>query len=209
MANVYLSVEDVEKFLHTTYDEETDPSVEELEDFITLAEEEFENEVGVYTLRTATEYLRASVNGVYLSNKPKDGDVNVYRSNGQKINPEFTELDEDSYMMSYESDYLLLLQFPEITNIYKVEYETGYDYEDMPLNIKYLVFLYLVKRLVVRNMSKQTGDDSIRTIDVEVYRQVTNSNPYKGFTELNKMIEKEKKALLKKGNLKVINKWNG
>lgn len=208
MVNVYLSVSDVSGYLNKTYSTTSNPTTAQMEKYITIGEKEFENEVGVYTTTDNTLYLRASRNGLILPIIPNTI-TKVYSSDGVKVNPTYTQLSSDDYEQSNEDNRIILLKYPYVGYLYKVEFTSGYDYADMPEHIKYLVFLYAMRSMFEKSNINEGGSDVTTTIDVDVYKKVTRSSPLKGFQALYTMIEDRKKSLMQSGNLKVYTKWYG
>jgi hypothetical protein len=93
------------------------------------------------------------------------------------------------------------LRNPYINLEYEVVYISGYDLEEIPKNIKYLVYLYTMRYIFNNTILNTDGSfgDSQEIIDVGVYKEITGKSLYTdGLTTLDKIISDAKSALSKK-----------
>lgn len=196
----YLTQEDYVQFSNTTPSTTTTPSLSQVLDYIEMAEADFEEEVGIYSLQDDLDVVTIGrAHGISLD-YPVTLVNSIYISNGDLITPTWSLLPSTDYAL--KDNGRILLRDSVINREYKVNFDSGYAVADVPRNIKYLVFLMTMKYVFNTHLFENNiSDNTTRIVDVEVYREITKGgNPFNGFGALNIMINDSKANI--KGRLR-------
>lgn len=212
MVDVYLSVSDVELATGVTYTASTNPTLTQLQDYITRAEAQFETEVGVYKEQTITnEIVDGEWFGCKVSGFPLTVITQIIPNSGTEFELDWTgsALSASEYYIKTADISKIKIVNPQVGNRkYKVDYQSGYAYASMPQTIKDLVLLYTMNFVFENTLFNTSGNISGKTeiIDVDVYREITNGgSAYEGTKALRQIIE-DKKGRLLKGRVKAFYK---
>jgi len=197
MVDVYLSVADVEERLLTTFTTSTSPTLAEIQSLITLAEGDFETQVGIYQTQTGTvDIIDNSQTGVvFLKSLPITAITQLRGGNTNLLNPNWTVVDATDS----NSNPNYVIKNGDIGSVYSAQcydrleytYNSGYSYANMPNAIKNIVFLMTYRYIFTKTFIETSGNLSGKTeiIDVDVYREITNGgNPYNGTQALDASI---------------------
>lgn len=198
----YIDLEYIEATSGRTFTETTTPSSTQINSYINLAEQDFQRECGSYLEEETTEIVKCGSKGIYLSNLPINTIVSIKQSNGDRISPLFqTELESTDYRLKNITTGFIELRHPYIGLEYEVTYTSGYDSENIPENIKYLVYLYTMRYIFNNTILNTDGNfgNSQEIIDVGVYKEITGKSLYTdGLVSLDRLISDAKSALSKK-----------
>lgn len=190
----YIDPSDIEFRLGVTFGTETSPTLAQVQEYIELAENEFELDNGLYREQTdVPEYIIPNKYGVKVNNLPINSITSIKVSNGDRITPTYSDILTTDYSVSKKTDSLILIRNPIASREYEVIYSTGYSKASMPKYIKNTVFLYTMKQLFNNHLFESNGGSTVETIDAEVYKLVTSHSAYEGKDYLTPMINEEKK----------------
>lgn len=197
----YIDISYIEDSLGTSFTDDTTPNITQVDNFISLAEEEFERNVGVFKLIDNTEILNGTLLGLKVSNLPINSITSIEHNDGTRFDIDWSTIDSDEYVIDEGSIGTILLACPIVGDKnYRVVYSSGYDFDDVPLIFKNLVFLYAMRHVFNNTLFATNGDvsGSSEIIDVDVYRQVTNGgNPYNGIVSLNNVINSSQQKVFR------------
>jgi len=196
----YLTTADWTSFRKLTPTTTTTPSLAQVESFIEIAESEFESSVGDYSLHSGYDVVCIGrAHGITVK-EPVTALNSLSISNGDLITPTWTILNSTDYVL--KSDGRILIREPYVNREYKANIDSGYAVANVPMNIKYLIYLMSMRRAFNAHLfESNVSDSTTRIIDVEVYREITNGgDPFKGFGSLDMMINEEKANI--KGRLR-------
>lgn len=207
----YLSVAEFEGFIGLTYSATTSPTSTQISSFIDLAEIELEDSVGVYKTGTTTdEICDGHYFGLLLKKRPLVSVTSLSINYGTPFVPNWTVV----YSNVVTNKTKIAIEKPSISKLllspaivgtgnYKITYVSGYT--TIPANIKYLVFLMAYRKIFNMTSLQTNGSNEIETIDVGVYRSVTNGgNLFNGIKDLNSLIDSEKKRVAKAYRLELV-----
>lgn len=198
----YIDLEYIEATSGRTFTETTTPSSTQINSYINLAEQDFQRECGSYLEEETTEIVKCGSKGIYLSNLPINTIVSIKQSNGDRISPLFqTGLESTDYRLKNITTGFIELRHSYIGLEYEVTYTSGYDSENIPENIKYLVYLYTMRYIFNNTILNTDGNfgNSQEIIDVGVYKEITGKSLYTdGLVSLDRLISDAKSALSKK-----------
>jgi hypothetical protein len=85
----YIDLDYIEATSGRVFTETTTPSSTQINNYINLAEQDFERECGSYLEVETTESVKCGSKGIYLSNLPINSITSIKQSNGDTINPIF------------------------------------------------------------------------------------------------------------------------
>jgi len=198
----YLTLEDWIQFRNTTPSDSTSPSELQVLDYIEMAEMDFELEVGNYSIQDDVDVIsKGRAHGVTLD-YPVTLVNSIYISNGDLYNPTWSTNPLNTTDYALKDNGRIIIRDTVVNREYKVNIDSGYSVEDMPQNIKYLVYLLSMKFAFNSHLFENNiSDNTTRIVDVEVYKEITNGgNPFGGFSSLNTMINDAKSNI--KGKLR-------
>ena len=190
MTTKYIDVSDVELQLGVTFTTTSTPTLNQVTDYISQAEKDFEDECGVYAETSdVTEYIIPTMYGLKVNTLPLTDITSVSSSNGDRITPTFTIITSTDYR---QDDDLIMLRNVIKDREYKVIYDAGYAKADMPSYIKYTVVLYTCSYIFNKHLFETNGSSSEETIDAEVYKLVTKDSAYNGTSAFDMLLNKQK-----------------
>ncbi|NCD06369.1 MAG: hypothetical protein EOL97_09635 [Spirochaetia bacterium] len=199
----YIDIDYIQTTIGKTFTNSTTPTTAQVNKYITLAEKEFEQDVGSYLVDDYTEYPICGKDSLYVSNFPVNSITNLYKSNGHPTNPTYYEVESTDFRIVNSNSGKIRILSPRVGFEYKVIYNAGYSTETMPEDIKYLVFLYVMKYIfnnTILNTEGNFGDSQV-IIDVDVYKEITGKSMYiDGLRAIDDLISNGKSKLL--NNLK-------
>jgi len=203
----YIDVSDIETYLGTTFSSSTSPTDTQMTDFLAKGEADFETEVGVFTEQTVTdEIVDGHFFGIKVANLPILSITSIEERSGTIFDPTYTTVDSADYLITNANIGKVELANPiSGDRMYRVSYTSGYAKASMPEGIKTLVMLYTLKHAFRFTFLETYGDLGGRTetIDVQVYREVTNGgSPFNGLTAIEQVISDQKSKVL--GSLKTF-----
>lgn len=188
----YINIDFVESFLNKTFTEDSYPNIDQVNEYIELSEKEFEDKIGSFRLKSTVYEGRGTRYGIRVYDLPINTINKIYRNIGDDIEEDWFELDKYDFKVEDKDKGIIFLRYPNTNNTFKVEYNSGYTNELMPLNIKRLVCLYTLRHIFNNTIFSTDGNkDVTETIDVDLYRKVTNKSAYiDGILALDIIIEK-------------------
>ncbi len=189
----YIDISYIEDALNTEFSSTTNPTETQMEDYIDIAEEQFENEVGNFRLSDNVEYKDGTKSGyLFLDKKPINSITSVEINNGDIFSPDYEELETDEYAIVDSSIGQIALSSSSRGKLkYKVTYNSGYSAETMPKQIQYCVYLMTMRLAFQKTLFTDYGSTYgvTETIDVGVYKEVTKGgSAYKGTVDIDNLI---------------------
>jgi len=197
MTNKYLSIDDFSTFRGVTPTATTSPSLSQVNEYIELAEIEFEGRATDYSEQTdvvlSSRARKFQIGGgIYVEGGHLTNVSKVEVSDGNDFDPTWTELDTNP--VSYIIDNALIGKI-RINNyimkrMYRATVDKGYSLVNMPVNIKYAVYVMTMKKIFENHLFDNNISDSVtRIIDVDVYKEISKGgNPFEGFGALDVII---------------------
>lgn len=200
----YIDIDYIETISGRIFSDTTVPNTTQVEEYIKLAETEFESEVGDFTSSTNVDRVYGIRDGIYVNSLPLSSINYIKSSDGHPTNPTFNDaMDSTNYrIMSANTGKVRILNaIPKLE--YEISYTSGYSSEEMPDDVKYLVYLYFMQYVFNETTLSTDGNfgDSQVIIDVDVYKEITGKSMYvDGMSALNNLINNAKKKLKKSFN---------
>ena len=204
----YFTLTDFETLRGIAPSSTTSPNDDQVQKYIDLAVLQFERDVGVYMEQTGvTENVYASSFGFYTKNVPINTINTISISNVDRITPTFTAIESTDYRLIDDAAGRILLRSPVVTREYQIDMDTGYSYQNMPDNVKYLIYLMTINQIFQFHLFENNiSGDVTKIVDVDVYKEITKGgNALTGSTAMANMISDAKANL--KGQLKTMIKW--
>lgn len=198
----YIDLTDIETYLGKTFSSSTTPTSTQMTEFITIGEEDFEQDVGDFTSQTVSnEIVDGHYFGVYVSKLPLTAITTLEERSGTLFDPTYTTISSDNYLIKNSNIGKIYLATPIIgQRQYRVTYTAGYAKASMPERLKFLVMLYVLRHAFQQTLFNTNGEvgGTQEIIDVEVYREITNSgNPFNGLVALDQVIHQAKQKWLR------------
>jgi len=180
-----------------------------MNEYMDLAEADFESEVADMSLQDiSNELVDGHSNCIVLSHIPVNTVGTIEINRGTRFDTDWSNIVTDvsktlpNYAVVDESAIgKVILNYPTIGDkIYRVSYNSGYSYANMPINIKQLVRIMTLRHVFKNNFFSSQGSGNVQeVVDVEVYRRITGGgSPYKGLTDIDNVISDAKGKVLRK-----------
>ena len=136
--------------------------------------------------------------GIWLKNRtPLKEITNIQINRGTEFDTNFVDYNTKFYISNSEIGKVELPNTFIGNRQYKVRGVYGYTKEELPIQIKELVKLYVFREIFRAEFFENKNADTIETIDVNVYKEVTRGGSIiNGLTSIDDLITQEK------GNLK-------
>ncbi len=215
MVDKYLSITDFSELRGVTPTATTSPTLTQVNEYITLAENEFDDKCGDFSEQTGLlEIVKGkkfqTEGGIYIPNGHITSLTLLEVSDGDLYDPTFTEITNTpivNYVLDNSLTGRVLIRNYIPKREYRITFNSGYALASVPSNIKYIVYLMTMKRLFQGHAFDNNVNDNVTTIiDVDVYREITKGGSvFEGLGALNSIILDEMSTF--KGNLRTSIGW--
>jgi hypothetical protein len=169
----------------------TTPNEDQVSNFIAIAEKDFEDKVGNYGLQSGIDVVtKGLAHGVTLE-EPNLTINSIHISNGDLITPTWSLVPTTDYKLDKYSR--ILLRNPIVNREYKVNVDCGYSLSEVPIEVKYLVYLLTMSRIFNAHLFVNNVSDNVtRIVDVEVYKQITKGgNAFQGLGAMKVVVDEQ------------------
>lgn len=184
--------------LGITIDESSSPSLTQITDAISKAEEDFEREFGIFREQVdVIETVDGGNSYIYVSSAlPITSITQIEHNEGTLFDEDFKVVPVTDYKLYDGSLGKIALSngFLGRQN-YRITYDGGYSSADMPNNIKYMIYLMSMRSIFDTTLLNSQGQgNTTETIDVDVYKEVTKGGNYfvNGLRDIDVLIDNEK-----------------
>lgn len=215
MTDKYLSVEDYATFLGVTPTESTSPTLAQVQQYITLAESEFDSKVGDFSIQTDdVEIVKAKKfqnnGGIYYPAGHITSIKLLEVSDGDVFDPTWTVIDNSptvNYVIDNPLSGKILIRNYILKREYRATVDKGYALVDVPSNMKWAVYAMTQKRAFQNHLFKNNVSDNVtRIIDIDVYKEITKGgNPFEGLGAIDVIISDSLSSI--KGNMRTSIGW--
>jgi hypothetical protein len=192
----YIQISDIQNITGVIYNEESSPTLNQIETYIKSAENQFELECGVFKEQEFEDIIVDGYSfGIWLKQFIPLKELTLIEVNkGNDFEPEWETADIKHYI---ENPMLgkVVFSMPIIGHrVYRVSGISGY--EVIPQHIKDLVILYVFRQIFQNEFFSKKGASVTETVDVRVYKEVTNGGSLSnGINDLDLLIETRKQNL--------------
>ncbi len=195
----YIQATDITAKTGVTYSSTSSPTLNQINAYIASAESQFESECGVFKDVTFTNVITDGYSfGLWLNEYVPLNTITLLEEN---TGDDFTPVWVTSTLKKYIDDSNLgkvILDNPVIGHrIYRVSGTCGYT--TIPQKIKDIVMLYVWREIFQNEFFSKKGASVTETVDVKVYKEVTNGGSLSnGVKDLDSLIEERKSNLQKR-----------
>lgn len=201
----YLSITDFAEFRGVTPSIDTTPSESQVLNYIDVVEKDFDSKVGDFSLQTGkSDIVKGLIFGFYIPYGHVSNISKVEVSNGDVFNTSWSDVPITDYKIDNSLTGRVLLKNPIINREYRVTFDSGYLIDDVPINIKYHIYLLVMNKIFHNHLFDNNVSDNVeRIVDVEVYREITRGgNLLDGFSAMDEIIKQSYNGLF--GGLKTL-----
>lgn len=190
----YISLTFVEDYTGLSFTADTVPSLSQVQDYIDIAESEFDARYGDMAGSTQVEEIVERIgNTLFLSNVPISSIVSLERNTADVFSPVWEAVSTDDFVI--RDDKVVI---KSSGREFRVTYVPGY--QSIPLFLKEIVVLMVMEKSFINDFLRVGGSPGGKqvVVDADVYRSITGGGSiYQGIGDLKSLVD-SKVSLLPK-----------